>query len=268
VIDLAVGDFRGVPKQGGLKEVIETGVKRARAKRKPRSVPAPVAPPAPPPTSAIGIPVSQALNSTGTAKFKAEMKTVSDLIDSVHGDGTLPAIPIAANASRTTYGSYQHSLGRPVRINISRHGDHREFTGLHEIGHFLDQQGIGSRQFASESDPRMEAFRRAAAESKAIKSLEELKGKRRVDVNYNGQSLSYTLDQKYLSYLLRKREIWARAYSQYIARKTGNAQALSQLNKLRERSGQVYYAKQWEDDDFEPIAKAIDELLKSLGWMK
>lgn len=30
VYDLKVGDFRGVPPQGGLREVIEEGVKRSR----------------------------------------------------------------------------------------------------------------------------------------------------------------------------------------------------------------------------------------------
>jgi hypothetical protein len=29
-----------------------------------------------------------------------------------------------------------------------------------------------------------------------------------------------------------------------------------------------YYPTQWDDDDFEPIAAAFDDLFKELGWQK
>jgi hypothetical protein len=76
------------------------------------------------------------------------------------------------------------------------------------------------------------------------------------------------VDRKFLGYLLTPYEIWARAYSQYIAVRSGDPEMLDQVSRLRTRSGGLYYPTQWDDADFEPIARAIDELMIQLGWRK
>ena len=73
------------------------------------------------------------------------------------------------------------------------------------------------------------------------------------------------VDQRYTSYLLNPKELWARSYAQYIAKKSGNATMLAQLDSVR-NSDPFYGSRQWQDADFEAIASAIDALFKDKGW--
>ena len=69
-------------------------------------------------------------------------------------------------------------------------------------------------------------------------------------------------DRRYLGYLRMKEEVWARAYTQYIATRSSNTLLKNEIEVMRGWS----YPLQWQTDDFEPVATAIDELFKALGW--
>jgi|GEM_PF-5252957 len=63
------------------------------------------------------------------------------------------------------------------------------------------------------------------------------------------------------------RETFARAYSQYIATRSGDKEMMRAVDETIgfTRAGGVPVA--WEWDDFEPIANAFDSLFRSKGWM-
>jgi hypothetical protein len=78
-----------------------------------------------------------------------------------------------------------------------------------------------------------------------------------------GGGVRVWLDRKYARYLAHDAEFWARAYAQYIGTRSGNAALLAELSAMR----QGVYPLVWDDDDFEPIAAAIDGLLREKGWL-
>ena len=229
-----------------------------------------------------GKPVADAL-TLPKGKNGTPLQTTLDAIGKVHGDGELPPIPIESTASRGRQGAYWHDprIGSADKITISRNADNPAFTLAHEIGHFLDHQGInggqaGAGAFASLNVERAELaglreWEAAIKASRARKEMIDMAARGKVEVTLpDGITTMYDVDSRYiLRYALDGEEQFARSYAQYIAVRSGDPTLLEGLNAARNReAGQVYYATQWDDDDFEPIARALDTLFAGLGWLK
>lgn len=218
-----------------------------------------------------GIPIERGLKLPSKGPVANAGRNALAAIARVHGDGELPEIPVEREPSVKRFGGYHYYLtGKPLKITV-RPGAaaHPEMTLAHEIGHFLDHQGAGKGKHASVTSDDFAEFRKAAQESKAIQEIERLIKVRKVAVKLGGgEEIEYPVDGKYLRYLTDTKEVWARAYAQYIALRSGDSEMQSQLKQLRQRLGQVYYPSQWDDDDFAPIAGAIDRLMLKLGWRK
>lgn len=223
-----------------------------------------------------GTPVSGALRLPSSGKYKPIYEEAVGAIDRVHGDGALPELPITTKSDMDAFGAYRHvrergqSLTKPLDIQINGKGDHHQLTLTHEVGHFLDHQALGKvGTMASESDPKLAAWRTAVDNSAAV---ERLKDKRRnpykyeAEVEVEGSRFRTSPDPIFTSYLLDRKELWARSYAQYVAQRSGNPAMLAQL--AGERLSPIYGDRQWDDDDFAPIAAAIDELFRGLGWLQ
>src|SRR5262249_13642197 len=158
---------------------------------------------------------------------------------------------------------------RPLKISLKTK-EHPEFTLVHEIGHFLDQQGAGKGKYhASSRDIDYSDFRRIVKESRAIKRLEQMLAEGKASVTLpDGTRKEYPVDKRHVLYLLDMREIWARAYSQYVAVKSGDPLLLKQLDELRNYGGELSYPWQWDEDDFARIADEIDRLMLKFEWRK
>jgi hypothetical protein len=68
--------------------------------------------------------------------------------------------------------------------------------------------------------------------------------------------------------MLRPRELFARAYSQYIALRSQNQKMMTQVNEgltWAKHGGTPNY---WEWEDFQPVAEAFDNLFRSKRWLK
>lgn len=258
----------------------------------PRPAPTPVAPrqpagqqPGPPvqtPTQPgrgpgpNGAPVSQALNIPNSGKYATAYRDAIEAIDAVHGDGALPEIPVKTKSNIQAYGQYAHYAGGgPRDIAINGKGDHLQATLAHEVGHFLDHMGMGETgKFASETSPLLQEWRLAARSSQAVQSLQNkyLKPESytaNVTITHtNGNQMTYNAapSPEHLRYLLSDKEVWARSYAQYVATRSGNEAMLAQI--ANERKDQLYGDRQWSDEDFQPIAKAIDGVFAGLGWRK
>lgn len=174
-------------------------------------------------------------------------------------------------------------MGASKDIKVSTKTPHPMMTTAHEVGHFIDHKGIplsegttgrtgGDGWSVNRSTlPSMKRVKDAIANSQAYKELEALKGKE-FEVKYTYGDKEYTYktkaDEKHIRYLQDPKEAWARAYSQYVAVKSGNPTMAKELNEMRNTSGKVNYTSQWDDDDFKPIEKAIDKMFGELGWRK
>lgn len=122
----------------------------------------------------------------------------------------------------------------------------------HEIGHWIDWSIItdrGAANPASQAAPELAAFREAIRASRAYGEIQE-KGARLYGWSHT-------------EYLLRGRELWARAFSQWIAIRSGDAPAIA-----AHRAAAGLEGAQWADDDFGPIAEAMDNLFRRFGWMR
>lgn len=191
-----------------------------------------------------------------------------DLIASVHGDGKLPKIPLRVG-DLTGHGAYTHNSGNARHIEVKAGAGHMELTAVHEIGHFLDHQGISSKkgEFGSHGDQRLKPLMKALNESPSVQRLKEL-SKSGKAVGTDGKQ--YKVSTRQIQYQLRPHEVFARAYAQYIAHKTGDPTLRGQVKSIqKEIEGQkVPRPRQWSDKEFAPIAKEFDKAFKKLGWVK
>lgn len=194
------------------------------------------------------------------ARLKASVQEAMDAITSVHGVGGLQkSVPVVANEldypGMASVEGYHLTLNEQVReIGLTVGKNHQGFTFTHEFGHMLDYSGIGKRaQWASESDPVFAGVRSAMENSAAVGKLRARVGK---------------LDRKtdeFLKYALSNKELWARAYSQWIALRSASFALMLGVDWWLKNSR---VELQWQWNDFEPIATAIDDMMRRIGWLK
>lgn len=191
------------------------------------------------------------------------------VIDTVHGDGPLPKIQVRTSIDKSTLGAYSTGpMG--VRIRVSRYGNHPELTMAHETGHFIDDRGIGTPGvFASASDALLQEWRDAVDASDSVNELKALMTKKSVPALLtNGATVMRMIDHDHVEYLLSRHELFARSYAQYVANRSGHAVLLGQLEGILNDTSNPYRLRQWSNHDFDAIARAIDNLMVKLGWLK
>jgi len=233
------------------------------------AIPAPVSLQPPPPIitrlQPQGTPVSQALKTPKRGAMAEPINRAVAAIDSVHGDGALPELPVKTGPMKSAYGVYRHLANKdqtPVEIKISTTTTHPSMTTAHEVGHFLEAKGLLPASGNPLAMTKVLAFEQVTRDSAAMKQLDNLFSGREKLKTTSGYE--YGADLKYVRYLKRSEEVWARAYAQYIAVRSSDPVMLEELRRVQGSS----YPTQWDDADFEPIAAAIDEMLKALGWLR
>ena len=214
-------------------------------------------------------------------KAADEIKEALAAIDEVHGDGNLETISIGDQfkTDNKVWGSYYFRGTNAVRIDINAQSraSHKRITTAHEVGHFLDHQGLGSHRgsYASRTDPELREWREAMRQSASYKKLQETRGKAieqevqariaKAEGLPRPKMLTYS-DAKYLDYLLSEHECFARSYSQYIATRSSNQKFKKELIQQQKQQQYSDSPSMWSDEDFEPIAQAFDELFARKGW--
>lgn len=216
-----------------------------------------------------GRPVSAALQLPIAGSTRQPVADTIAMIDSVHGDGILPTLPIlqgSATMKQQGYYKFETGTNKPVEIKINRAAEHVMNTLAHEVGHFLEVQGVlPAVQGNPQAVANLAAVRSALNNTAAVRRLDALlAGTEKLTVMYGDIPITSGADPAYTAYLRQENEIWARAYAQYIAAKSKN---LTMLEELK-REQAYYYPVAWADDDFEPVVTAIDQLFETLGWMR
>lgn len=208
----------------------------------------------------------KALNTANQAKLRKAL----DVIDSVHGDGNLTTIPVTQVPARyrKKAGAFYESSGdgRPMSLGFGGGlmGNSPYMTAFHEVGHWLDQQGVGARRYASTASfatevaggdqkvlDAVERWRQAVKNTQAIQTLEKWRGANvPADPRLKGyggstQGNGHTygdgtvplgVKREFVNYLLGAKEVWARSYAQYVAKTSGNTAALKELGNMQAAS--------------------------------
>lgn len=166
------------------------------------------------------------------------------------------ATPADMEAFRRRLAEWRQQVPQPQIRVIKRKGDPdgAELVSLwHEMGHWQDydfEAGHWVSQVArthTAKTPEMEAMVRfldAAFESDEIQAIGKAK-----------------FPLKYKSYLRDPREVWARAYAQYVTTKTGHKGAKAGIRKWREDVTGMH----WTDSEFRRLLPLVEDVLRAQG---
>lgn len=135
------------------------------------------------------------------------------------------------------------------RIEIINTAPHPHLSLIHEIGHIIDLESIVPPYHTFSSESQL-----------ASDNMLKLQGLIRKSKAFERIYLSRHLDSEYKSYLLEGKELFARAYTQYIASRSNNRKILEELAIMR--SAPESKLLFWSRSDFEPIAEALDGIVK------
>lgn len=201
--------------------------------------------------------------------IKKKAKAALSEIDKVHGDGDLIDIPINKMVGQSAQAMFTSSIkGDPLYIKISTTAIDPEFSMVHEMGHYLDLHAMGKRgrfESAIHGSPVNDVVK-AAQETDSIKGIQKLLDQGFMEYKGKQIPLSPTIT-KHFEYLVSPEEIWARAYSQFIAKRSQSGVMLKSV-QARIASGEKYgITYQWVDNDFLSLEKAIEDLMLKNGWI-
>lgn len=193
--------------------------------------------------------------------FADALRAAVRAVASVHGDGPLPTIPIRiVRDPEIRHARFRHGPAGPISISVNLDSPWLAFALVPEIGHFIDLAGIGSpASYASDSDAEFSAWRLGIRQSRRPDEL-------RLALADRVRSLTAQQTRTGID-VLTMPECWARSYAQYVAIRSGEPALLATLDAIRvpRSSEDLDYLLHW-DDDFDPIALAIEHLFRRLGW--
>lgn len=202
-------------------------------------------------------PISDALDLEVYGKHKEAVILAMGAIEKVQDTSMLPKIPVR-DTNQSAYGFVKPKLvtagiGTDF-MAVRSSGPWPALTAVHETGHFLDIEAIGAKGTLATHTPlpEMQRVLAAANDSEAVQHLRAI-----------GAAAASVKTQEHYSYLTSPHEIWARAYAQYIAEKSGYRQLLKEVQMVRTNEKW----RQWSAEDFAPIATEIDAMFRKLGWL-
>ena len=134
-------------------------------------------------------------------------------------------------------------------ISFARTDAWPALTIVHEIGHYLDHVALSgsptrlrNRETIKQSTPEMRALMAAIRVTPTSGLLRPKQA--------------------------NPRELWARAYAQWIAWRSGSSRLQGQLDRILTHQNATVRIRHWPYDEFAPIASAIDRLMEARGWAR
>ena len=188
------------------------------------------------------------------------------------GGKDLTALPFrVGRLGKGVEGSFTRSKsGKAVQLSLRTGVAQARATFVHEFGHFLDFGDFGSPgsyKTGSGGQGKVLDLLRGTDTVKQIQGqLDKPKSLWITITDEKGNEHRYANDHAYAKYLLNEQELWARAFAQYIATKTGNRTMLRELAEGRDGIGE-HFPTQWTDAEFAPIMEAMDALFTAQGML-
>jgi hypothetical protein len=209
-----------------------------------------------------GAPVSQFYKkaegwlTVSSPRTEAGIKEGLTAIDSVHGISGLPHIPVLVR-HLSHNGYYDPNFGWS-KIVIGARASQPGITVIHEIGHSIDDHVFGKKdgkQYGSMTSPKLDSLMTALGKTAALRELI-----RKAERGGPDRNLCH--------YFLDEREVFARAYTQWIVARSGSASLREELVERRTSWRAYGWPAQWEDRDFEPVVREFDRLFSNHGWLR
>jgi len=207
------------------------------------------------------------------------------ILNCVHGVGqeNLPPVPVEELVTAEEYGRYRNhrDSGLPEVIRVNPQGPYPELTFVHEIGHYLDSQALFRNTeirpteelkrirlipdaYVSTTD-LMQVWRDVIDASQSSQILTSRSAEKCVQIDDQGTMVC--VDEEKRDRLIEYPEFFARSYAQYIVLKSNDDLLLSQLKLRRSQPEEIVLPRQWSDEDFIPIAEAMEDIILSHCWM-
>lgn len=263
-----------VPPPGGSVLPWDGGAKLIPAKGASGGDGAPAAP-RPRREQPFGEPVSSSITPVSNLPGGARVAQALQAIDRTHGgDLALPQIVVKAisrsQLNRLGGGTAAYEVfasGRPGSIYVRQDGGWKTLDFAHEVGHFLHQQAVGSpEQYPSvRQNARLLAWRDAVRQTPSVQAM-----RRSLEAGIGPDNVPLTDGQiESLGYLLEPQELFARSYAQYVAVTSADPTLLADVGLGRAAIGRVQlYNEQWQDEEFEEVARAFDFIFRDLRWIR
>ena len=211
--------------------------------------------------------LSQRLN-TKRAPFPAQNQAVQEALWAIEEVHSLP--PLETERYKTIELSFRRQSGygfidarskrETGRILLTFNRDlapeQLGLTILHELGHLIDLLFFEPVEVLSHSSITKQELAPILNAAQATRAWQQYQGRLNLD--------PFDDDALYLS---NPAEIWARAYAQYIAEKSGNENLLA---AVKEQAAPAYnqLPEHWSATDFMPVRQAIDTLFQTKGWLR
>ena len=201
-----------------------------------------------------------------TRKYKHVEKGVYNALDDIEKVIRIPDhghnIPLKITRLSNANGNFEYyTTGDPIKININNllNAAEANSTSLHEFGHYIHRQAINNNDIGISNimQPVIDALHKTRAHSQIVDAI------RTGTITYQGRDIR--IDRKYARYSESPRELFARAFNQYIANKTGNTAVITELAQNSQLHN--YYPYQWEPDDFKDVMIEMDKMFSKLGWL-
>ncbi len=203
------------------------------------------------PTVSAAVTGSWSSKLTGLSAARTKAEAAMGAIENLHGmppGVVLKSMTAGEIADKPgTLGFYRRTDPGVIRINTtSTEPGFPSLTTAHEFGHLLDFEYLGGGHYASEMSyaPEWLEWRHSAHLSDTGWKLNELAA--------NGD--------EWAKYAIRDKELWGRSYAQWVAVRSQDQGLLDDLRKWQDREGG--FLGTWSEVDFQPIAKAIDAIIK------
>lgn len=191
---------------------------------------------------------------------RKQAKEAVRIISQVHGDGVLPQMMVLIRRfiKEPTQAGRLSATPSPTltpELIVSPHAKDVLWTAVHEIGHLLDNQGLHTpsedRLFASQGQPELKGLMLAIRNNQ---TYHEILARSR---------------QARTGYFVRPQELFARAYTQFIAEESGDARMLERLRLIRSGGMEdlnVWKESQWNTAQFAAIREEMRKVLSQLKW--
>ncbi|EKR62446.1 phage protein F-like protein [Leptospira weilii str. 2006001853] len=158
----------------------------------------------------------------------------------------------------------------PNANRIELNGSHTfkdtyQSTFVHEFGHMIDYSWIGQPGRYESTSTELSEFKSAVENTELYKRLKKIGMTGKIMLPGIQTVLLNQSQRKLIPYLISQEELFARAVELWTAKKTNSKNLIAQIRKKGNMNFVNHY---WDEDDFESVNSALDNIFGKMGYLK